>query len=96
MGKHYFVYLLTNQRYTVLYIGITNDLLERIQQHKKKSNRGFTKKYNVDKLVYYEIFNDPLSAISREKEIKGWTRKKKVNLINKTNPGWRDLFISLL
>lgn len=96
MEKHFYVYLLTNHHQTVLYIGITNDLIKRIQHHKQKSCKGFTKKYNVTKLVYYGIYNDPLSAILREKEIKGWNRRKKIALIEKINPECDDLLNSLL
>jgi len=96
MTKQYFVYILMNKRNTVLYIGITSNLIKRVWEHKKKLVKGFTEKYNVDKLVYYEIFNDPENAIAREKKIKGWLRKKKLALIKKKNPEFKDLYNSLL
>jgi len=96
MTKQYFVYILMNKRNTVLYIGITSNLIKRVWEHKNKLVKGFTEKYNVDKLVYYEIFNDPENAIAREKKIKGWLRKKKLALIKKKNPEFKDLYNSLL
>ena len=86
----YYVYMLTNQRRT-LYTGVTNDLVRRVYEHKHKLADGFTKKYNVSWLVYYESVSDARSAIAREKQIKGWLRSKKVALIESTNPRWRDL-----
>ncbi len=93
--KQYCVYILTNQRDTVLYTGVTSNLPGRVWQHKEKFVKGFTKQYNVDKLVYYEVFDDPYEAITREKQIKGGSRKKKIDLIQKMNPTWRDLSTSL-
>jgi len=90
--KNYYVYILTNKSNT-LYIGITNDLFRRLYEHKNKLVPGFTKKYNIDKLIYYEVFDDPEAAIRREKEIKGWTRKKKMELIKKVNPNFKELKI---
>ena len=90
--NNYYVYILTNKSNT-LYIGITNDLIRRLYEHKNKLIAGFTKKYNIDKLIYYEVFDDPESAIQREKEIKGWTRKKKLELIKKINPNFEELEI---
>ena len=88
----YFVYITTNDdRHTVLYIGITNDLLKRLWQHKHKVLPGFTKKYNADKLVYYEVYQDPREAIKREKQIKNLLRRKKIELIERSNPEWKDL-----
>ena len=87
----YYIYMLTNWNNKVLYTGITNDLERRIYEHKNKLVKGFTSKYNVDKLVYYEYTSDVLTAISREKQIKGWTRKKKNQLIESVNPKWDDL-----
>ena len=89
--KTYFVYILSNWNNKVVYIGVTSDLNKRIYQHKNKLIDGFTKKYNVTKLVYYEATEDVLSAISREKQLKGWVRKKKNSLIKKLNPDWNDL-----
>ena len=87
----YFVYILTNFSNTVLYIGITNNLQRRLYEHKHKLVKGFTEKYNLNKLVYYEHTSDVLSAISREKQLKNWSRAKKIILINKLNPSWNDL-----
>ncbi|WP_114297164.1 GIY-YIG nuclease family protein [Anaerobacterium chartisolvens] len=84
--------MLTNKLNTVLYTGVTNDLVRRTFEHKEKMVEGFTKKYNVNKLVYYEIFSDIKSAIQREKQIKGITRQKKINLINIMNKDWKDLY----
>ena len=96
MTEQYYIYLMTNKHNTVLYTGVTNDLIQRIYEHKEKSIAGFTKKYNVNKLVYYEIFVDVNSAITREKQIKAGSRQKKIDLINSMNPQWRDLYDGLL
>ena len=88
--NQYFVYIMTNKSKT-LYTGVTNNLQRRVYEHKEKIFKGFTAKYNVTKLVYFEIFNDINSAIRREKQIKGWLRKKKIDLIETTNPEWKDL-----
>ncbi len=88
--KQYYVYIITNKSYT-LYTGITNNFSKRTFEHKTKLVEGFTKKYNINKLIYYEIFNDPYEAIKREKQLKGWTRKKKINLIKTINPEFKDL-----
>jgi len=90
MQKSYWVYILTNKSGT-LYIGVTNDLDARLYSHKKKLNRGFTSRYKVDKLVYCEETDDINAAIAREKQLKGWTRKKKIALIETLNPRWLDL-----
>ena len=87
---------MTNKTNRVLYTGVTNNLLRRIYEHKEKLNEGFTKRYNVNKLVYYEIFTDPLSAITREKQIKAGSRKKKLNMITNMNPEWKDLYNELI
>ena len=87
----YYVYLLTNKTNAVLYTGVTNNLERRIYEHKNKMVEGFTKRYNVNKLVYFEETQDIKSAIAREKQIKGWLRVKKNGLIEKGNPEWRDL-----
>jgi putative endonuclease len=92
MSKEYYIYLLTNKHNNVLYTGVTNDLIRRIYEHKNKLQKGFTEKYNVDRLVYYEMYNDISDAITREKQIKGWTRKKKNELISQFNPKWKDLY----
>jgi putative endonuclease len=91
MNKQCFVYLMTNSHNTVIYTGVTSNLLKRIWQHKEKTIKGFTTKYNVNKLVYYEVFDDPVNAIVREKQIKAGSREKKVRLIESINPEWKDL-----
>ncbi len=88
----YYVYILTNKNNTVLYTGVTNDLVRRYSEHKQKLNPGFTAKYNVSKLVYSEFFDYINDAIKREKQIKGYSRVKKKLLIDKINPGWNDLY----
>ena len=88
----YYVYILTTERNSVLYTGITNDLCRRCYEHKSGKNPGFTKKYNVNKLVYYEVFDSVEFAIAREKQIKGYSRQKKISLRNKFNPTWGELF----
>ena len=87
----YYVYMLTNWNNKVLYTGITNNLERRVYEHKNKLVEGFTAKYNVNKLVYFDYTSDVSSAIAREKEIKGWTRQKKNELIQSINPEWKDL-----
>ncbi len=83
--------MMTNKNHTVLYTGVTSNLRKRVFQHQEKQADGFTRKYNVSKLVYYEIARNVFSAISREKQIKGGSRAKKIELINNVNPGWDDL-----
>lgn len=90
--NQYYVYIMTNSNNTVLYTGITNDLRKRVFEHKEKLVEGFTKKYNITKLIYYEIFRDSYSAISREKKIKGGSRQRKLDLIDSFNPKWEDLY----
>ena len=92
MPKQYYVYIMTNAYNTVLYTGVTNNLRARVYQHKEKLVEGFTKKYNITKLVYYEITDDVSAAILREKQIKGGSRQKKIDLLVRMNPEWRDLF----
>ena len=92
MDKQYFVYMLASRKNGTLYIGITSDLLKRVWEHKGKAVKGFTSKYGVDRLVYYEIYNDPENAIRREKRLKEYKRKWKIGLIEKDNPGWKDLY----
>ncbi|MFH1255533.1 MAG: GIY-YIG nuclease family protein [bacterium] len=90
--RNYFVYINTNKTHNVFYTGVSNNLLNRNSQHKNKDNKlSFTAKYNVNKLVWYEIFSNIYDAISREKQIKGGSRKKKIFLVNKLNPMWKDL-----
>lgn len=88
----YYVYILTNVNHTVLYTGVTNDLVRRVFEHKKKIIQGFTSKYNVSKLIYFELFDFIDLAIKREKQIKGYSRVKKLALINSINHGWIDLY----
>ena len=92
MSKQYYLYILTNKYNTVLYTGVTNDLQRRVYEHKSKLVEGFTKKYNITKLVYYEIFEDANAAISREKQIKAGSRQKKIDLVNSVNQEWKDLY----
>ena len=92
MRRQYYIYIMTNKNNTVLYTGITNDLKRRVYEHKEKLVDGFTKKYNVTKLVYYEVFEDPENAILREKQIKAGSRQKKLDLINSVNGEWLDLY----
>ena len=95
MDQLYFVYILTNAWNTVLYTGVTSDLKARIYQHREKLLPGFTSRYNVWKLVYYETGYDAAGAITREKQIKAGSRQSKINLINGMNPEWRDLYEDL-
>ena len=87
----YFVYILSNWNNKVIYTGVTNNLERRLYEHKNKLVDGFTKKYNINKLVYYDHCSDVTAAIQREKQIKGWTRQKKNQLIREINPDWHDL-----
>lgn len=88
----YYVYIMTNFQNSVLYTGVTNNLKRRIYEHKNGIGSGFTKRYHMSKLVYYEVCEDIRSAIGREKQIKGGSRQKKIKLINDLNPDWRDLY----
>ena len=88
---NYYVYILTNWNDSVMYIGVTNNLTRRLYEHRNHLVDGFTKKYNVHKLVYYEYTNDVYSALEREKQLKGWSRAKKNALVAKSNPTWIDL-----
>ena len=88
---NYYVYILTNWNDSVMYIGVTNNLKRRLYEHRNHLVDGFTKKYNVHKLVYYEDTNDVYSALEREKQLKGWSRAKKNALVAKSNPTWTDL-----
>ena len=90
MSKQYSVYIMTNRSGT-LYIGVTNDLLRRVHEHKTKQIEGFTKQYHLTRLVYYEAGSDIREGIAREKQLKGWRRSKKLDLINSFNPKWEDL-----
>jgi putative endonuclease len=91
MARQYFVCIMTNRYHTVLYTGVTNDLERRISEHRAKLIPGFTSRYNVNKLVFYETASDPYAAIAREKQIKAGSRRRKVALIEEMNPAWRDL-----
>jgi putative endonuclease len=89
--RMYYVYILASKKNGTLYTGVTNDIERRVYEHKHKLTPGFTSRYNVNRLVYYEEFNDIRDAIAREKQIKGWLRKKKIALIESMNPNWDDL-----
>ena len=86
-----YIYLLTNKNNSVIYVGVTNDIKRRLYEHKLGINEGFTKKYNITKLVYYEEYSDPNLALRREKQLKSWRRDKKISLINGANPEWKDI-----
>jgi putative endonuclease len=91
----YYVYLLSSGKHGTLYLGMTRDLVQRVYQHKTKATPGFTSRYGVTRLVWFEIYDDPTSAITREKEIKKWRRDWKVSLIEQENPDWDDLYNSI-
>ena len=94
--KNYYVYILASKRNGTLYIGATSNLIRRIQEHKQKAVKGFTEKYNVNKLVYYEQTEDIHSALSREKALKKWNREWKIKLIEKENSNWKDLYFNII
>ena len=96
MEKSYYVYMLASRRNGTLYIGVTSDLIKRVWQHKNKLVEGFTEIYGVDKLVYYEQFQDVEYALNREKRLKKYNRKWKIDLIEKSNPDWKDLHEALI
>ncbi|MEA2878414.1 MAG: putative endonuclease [Hyphomicrobiales bacterium] len=96
MGRHFYVYILASGKHGTIYIGVTNDLIRRVYEHKEKLVPGFTKDHHVDKLVYYEIFDDPEPAIVREKRLKRWKRDWKIELIERDNPSWDDLYSELI
>ena len=89
--KTYYVYILSNTSNSTIYVGVTNNLARRVWEHKNHFVESFTKKYNVTKLIYYELFDNIFSALTREKQLKGWTRIKKDQLINAINPNWDEL-----
>jgi len=93
--KQFYVYIMTNARHRALYTGVTSDIQARVFQHKEKVNKGFTSRYNINMLVYYEEWADAYHAISREKQIKGGSRQDKIDLINRMNPRWCDLYEQL-
>jgi len=92
MDKQYYVYIMANKHNTTLYTGVTNDLKRRVYEHKSNFVEGFTKKYNITKLVYYEVIEEIETALNREKQIKGGSRQKKIDLVNSMNSGWNDLY----
>ena len=94
--KQLFVYMLASKRNGTLYIGLTNNLLRRVYEHKSDLIEGFTKKYGIHMLVYYEVYGNIHDAIAREKRIKKWNRQWKINLIEKSNPDWKDLYCNLM
>jgi putative endonuclease len=96
VGREYCVYFMTNAHNTVIYCGVTNNLARRVYEHKNGLGGIFTKKYNVNKLVYYEVGDNVHAALAREKQIKGGSRKKKMDLVNIVNPEWKDLFDEII
>jgi putative endonuclease len=92
MNKQYFVYILAKERNGTFYVGITSDLQRRVWEHRNETADGFTKKYGIKSLVYYEVFDDPENAIKREKRLKKWDRAWKMKTIEKLNPDWNDLY----
>ncbi len=92
MDSFYYVYILASEKNGTLYVGVTSDLVKRIYEHKEKKMEGFSKQYGVDLLVYYEQTQDIQSALKREKQLKKWNRRWKLNLIEKANPDWHDLY----
>jgi putative endonuclease len=94
--KHYYVYILASRKNGTLYVGVTSDLIKRIYEHKQNFIEGFTNKYNVHALVYYEVHNDIEKAIIREKQIKRWNRRWKLRLIEEMNSEWRDLYNEMI
>ncbi len=93
--KQFYVYIMTNKYHSVFYVGMTSDIHTRVYQHKEKLIKGFTSRYNIDKLVYFEEIADAPGAIKREKQIKGGSRQNKLDLITKCNPDWKDLYHEL-
>ena len=96
MQKQFFVYILASKRHGTIYIGVTSNLIRRTFQHKQSQHPGFTQKHKVNKLVYFEVFSDPNSAITREKQLKKWKRQWKILLIEQSNPEWIDLYDGLV
>ena len=97
MPKQYYFYILASARYGTLYIGITSELIRRVFEHRTHADpKSFTTQYNVTRLVYFEAYDDPEAAITREKQMKKWERDWKINLIERDNPNWDDLYASLL
>ena len=96
VGREYCVYIMTNAHNTVIYSGVTNDLARRVYEHRNGLGGIFTKKYNVIKLVYFEVTDNVQAALAREKQIKGGSRKKKIDLVNSINPEWKDLYEEII
>ena len=96
LQRDYYVYMLASRKHGTLYIGVTRDLVRRVYQHKSKIVRGFTARYDVARLVWFEIYDDPLTAIAREKELKKWRREWKIRLIEEQNPDWDDLYATIV
>ncbi len=94
--RDYYIYILSNKKNGTLYLGVTNNLVKRVYEHKQNFVEGFTKRYNIHRLVYYEQSNDSYSAIQLEKRIKKWKREWKIELIERFNPGWKDLYYDLI
>ncbi len=92
LKRRYYVYILSNDTNVALYIGVTSNLKRRVYEHKEKLTKGFSEKYDIDKLVYYEVFSDPENAIVREKRLKGGSRVRKNKLVESMNPQWQDLY----
>ncbi len=95
MDKSYFVYILSNKTHTVFYTGVTNNLTRRVYEHKSKTIIGFTQRYNINKLLYFEAHSDIRVALNREKQIKDYRREKKFKLINELNAEWKDLYLEI-
>lgn len=91
-----YVYIMSNKPNGTIYIGVTNDLIRRVYEHKNKEIKGFTSQYNLDRLVYYEIYENEIAAIQREKNLKHYIRKWKIDIINKFNPEWKDLYQEII
>ena len=91
-----YIYIMTNKKYGTLYIGVTSDLIKRVYEHKKSFIDSFTSRYNLKKLVYYEVFDDINEAIKKEKQLKKWKRAWKIELIDKFNPNWKDLYLNMI
>ena len=94
--QQYYVYIMASKKHGTLYIGVTNDIIKRVYQHKNDLLEGFSKKYATHNLVYYEIHGDIINAIQREKRLKKWERQWKINLIEKDNPEWKDLYLDMV
>ena len=95
MEKQFYVYILASKRNGTLYLGVTSDIVKRVWQHKNGLAEGFTKKYGIERLVYYEIYEDAENAIKREKQLKKWRRAWKIELIEEKNSEWRDLYVDI-